>query len=139
MPRLAAMISTQCSSLHRLRGGPGGAGIHRNAPGPEGQRRLLQGMLFIAIGAYFSWCWSRTGQTLALKTWNLRVDRHQRSHPSRRAPIARYVLAYTLALPGLAYIARRSPPVRARSCALALGFSGCPRRPLVRSPAALAA
>jgi len=93
-------------------------------PGAEGQRRWLQVMLFIVIGAYFSWCWSRTGQTLALKTWNLRVIDTSGRHPSLARAVARYVLAYTLALPGLAYIALAHPSRAGALCALALGFVG---------------
>lgn len=29
--------------------------------------------LFSLFGIYFVWCWSRAGQTLAMKTWRLRV------------------------------------------------------------------
>jgi uncharacterized RDD family membrane protein YckC len=81
-------------------------------------------MLFIAIGAYFSWCWSRTGQTLALKTWNLRVIDGSGRNPSLARAVARYVLAYTLVLPGLAYIALAHPSRAGALCALALGFVG---------------
>ena len=37
------------------------------------RRVILQGAFFVAIGVYFVWCWTRSGQTLALKTWKLRV------------------------------------------------------------------
>ncbi|MDP3083167.1 MAG: RDD family protein, partial [Rubrivivax sp.] len=33
----------------------------------------LQAFLFIVIGAYFVWFWSRSGQTLAMQTWHIRV------------------------------------------------------------------
>ena len=94
------------------------------APGAQAQRLLLQAMLLIAIGAYFSWCWSRSGQTLALKTWNLRVIDTSGRHPSLARAIARYILAYTLALPGMAYIALVQPSGAGALCALALGFVG---------------
>jgi len=94
------------------------------APGAEAQRLLLQAMLFVAIGAYFSWCWSRSGQTLALKTWNLHVIDTGGRHPSLARAIARYILAYTLALPGVAYIALAQPSAAGALCALALGFVG---------------
>ncbi|MDE2397186.1 MAG: RDD family protein, partial [Burkholderiales bacterium] len=32
----------------------------------------LQALLFAVIGAYFIWFWSRSGQTLAMKTWRIR-------------------------------------------------------------------
>jgi uncharacterized RDD family membrane protein YckC len=43
------------------------------------QRHALQGQvglrafLFLVIGIYFVWFWSRTGQTLAMKTWHIRL------------------------------------------------------------------
>ena len=36
------------------------------------RRMLLQLFLFVVFGIYFSWFWSR-GQTLAMKTWDIRV------------------------------------------------------------------
>jgi len=66
------------------------------------QRTLLQLALFVVMGAYFVVCWTRTGQTLALKAWRLKVvDSDDRPPRSARA-IARYVLAWHLWLPGLA-------------------------------------
>jgi len=70
---------------------------------PEGPRRwTLQAWIFFVVGAYFVSCWVRTGQTLALKTWRLRVadDRGNRLRPV--TAIGRYVLSWTLVLPGLA-------------------------------------
>ncbi len=37
------------------------------------QRAALQASLFAAVGIYFVFCWTRTGQTLALKAWRLKV------------------------------------------------------------------
>lgn len=69
------------------------------APTP---RTILQAVLFIAIGAYFVICWTRTGQTLAPKAWRLKlVDTEDRPPRSGRA-IARYLLSWHLWLPGLA-------------------------------------
>ena len=40
----------------------------------EGWRqRLLQAFLLAVFAAYFLWCWLRGGQTLAMKTWRIRV------------------------------------------------------------------
>lgn len=87
-----------------------------------GRRMLVQVVLFIAVGAYFTWCWSRSGQTLALKTWKLQVVDAAGQPPNLPRAAARYVLAYTLALPGLLYIAAREPSPRGALTALALGF-----------------
>ncbi len=36
-------------------------------------RILLQAFCLIFISAYFIWCWTHGGQTLAMKTWRIRV------------------------------------------------------------------
>lgn len=36
-------------------------------------RWLLQGISLLTISGYFLWCWSHGGQTLAMKTWRIRV------------------------------------------------------------------
>lgn len=74
-------------------------------PLPPPRRWVLQAVLFVAIGAYFVYCWVRTGQTLAMKSWHLRVvDRDGRLLPPARA-VLRYLLAWSLFLPGLAFVA----------------------------------
>jgi uncharacterized RDD family membrane protein YckC len=40
----------------------------------EGWRmHLLQAFLLALFAAYFLWCWLRGGQTLAMKTWRIRL------------------------------------------------------------------
>jgi uncharacterized RDD family membrane protein YckC len=69
------------------------------------QRWTLQAVLFVAIGAYFAYCWTRTGQTLAMKSWHLRLLGAD-GHPlSLARAIARYVLAWHLFLPGALWYA----------------------------------
>jgi len=36
-------------------------------------RGLLQGFLFLVFAVYFTWFWSHGGQTLAMKTWRVRL------------------------------------------------------------------
>ena len=36
-------------------------------------RAALQGFLFLVLGIYFVWFWSHGGQTLAMKTWRIRL------------------------------------------------------------------
>lgn len=91
-------------------------------PLPPGPRTVLQGVLFLAIGAYFVWCWSWSGQTLALKTWHLKVLDDGGAPPSARRAIARYVLAWHLWLPGLAWVALFQTHALADLGALAVGF-----------------
>jgi len=56
------------------------------------------------FGVYFVWFWAK-GQTLAMKTWNIRiVDRHGRPVSQGRA-LARYLLSWVWFLPPLAAIA----------------------------------
>jgi len=70
----------------------------------DSRRHLLQAFLFVVFGIYFAWFWSR-GQTLAMKTWNLRlVDRHGRAVTQGRAAL-RYLLSWVWFLPPLAAIA----------------------------------
>lgn len=66
----------------------------------DARRPLLQAFLFVIFGIYFSWFWSR-GQTLAMKTWNIRVvDRAGRPVSQLRA-LWRYVLCWIWFLPPL--------------------------------------
>lgn len=64
----------------------------------EGWRlRLLQFFLIALFAAYFLWCWLRGGQTLAMKTWRIRVvakDGHGRLPP--RAALLRFLYALLL-------------------------------------------
>jgi len=87
------------------------------------QRTSLQAMLFIAVGVYFVWCWTRSGQTLALKTWRLRVAGPDGAPPSTPRAIARYLLAWHLFVPGLAYIAVSDAQRAQGLAALAVGFA----------------
>ena len=67
----------------------------------DDRRHLLQAFLFVVFGIYFGWFWSR-GQTLAMKTWGLRlVDRRGRPVSQGRATL-RYLLCWTWFLPPLA-------------------------------------
>ena len=72
--------------------------------------RTLQAMLFVVLGMYFAWFWSK-GQTLAMKTWHIQVvDTHGRPLTRIRA-LARYALAWLWLLPPLAMTAPFHLPV----------------------------
>jgi len=61
-------------------------------------RSMRQGVLFLAIGMYFVLSWRRRGQTLPMKTWNIRlVDAHGRT-PSLGRLLARYALIWPIPL-----------------------------------------
>jgi uncharacterized RDD family membrane protein YckC len=73
-------------------------------PLTPGQRWALQGVLFVAIGLYFAYCWSRGGQTLAMKSWGLKLESPGRPLTFGRA-LLRYVLAWHLLLPSVLVVA----------------------------------
>jgi len=86
------------------------------------QRWTLQAALFVAIGAYFVWCWSRSGQTLAMKTWRLRVVGPDGRPLGWRTAVLRYLLAWHLFAPGLAVVALFRAHIAGNVAAFALGF-----------------
>jgi uncharacterized RDD family membrane protein YckC len=92
------------------------------APLDHWQRLMMQATVFVALGIYFCWCWIRSGQTLALKTWNLRIIDAAGLNPTLPRAIARYVLSWTLFVPGLVYIALLQPSRAGGLAALAIGF-----------------
>jgi uncharacterized RDD family membrane protein YckC len=72
--------------------------------GLDARRPLLQAFLFVVFAIYFVWFWSR-GQTLAMKTWDIRlVDRLGQPVTQARA-LWRYVLSWAWFLPPLAALA----------------------------------
>lgn len=67
-------------------------------------RHALQAFLFVVLGIYFTWFWSK-GQTLAMKTWHIRVlDRAGQPLTQSRA-LLRYLLSWLWLLPPLAAMA----------------------------------
>ncbi|SMC29815.1 Uncharacterized membrane protein YckC, RDD family [Andreprevotia lacus DSM 23236] len=58
---------------------------------------------------YFAWCWRRGGQTLAMKTWRIRLVAHDGGPVSWRAAAVRFVAAALCWLPlfPLWFLARR--------------------------------
>ena len=67
-------------------------------------RHGLQAFLFVVFGIYFTWFWAK-GQTLAMKTWNIRlVDSLGRPVTQARA-LLRYLLSWLWFLPPLAALA----------------------------------
>lgn len=64
-------------------------------------RHVQQAFLFIVLGIYFTWFWAK-GQTLAMKTWHIRVvDTQGRALTQPRA-LLRYLLSWLWFLPPLA-------------------------------------
>ena len=64
-------------------------------------RHALQAFLFLIFGIYFVWFWAK-GQTLAMKTWNIRVVVSTTGQPvTQTRALARYVLSWIWLLPPL--------------------------------------
>ena len=66
-------------------------------------RAWQQALVFTVLGWYFAWQWRRTGQTLPMKTWHIRViDVRTGTPPSTARALWRYVLCWLWFLPPLA-------------------------------------
>jgi len=61
-------------------------------------RSARQLVLFLAIGVYFVLSWRKRGQTLPMKTWNIRLVNAQGQTPSLARLLARYVLIWPIPL-----------------------------------------
>lgn len=61
----------------------------------------LKMTLFVVLGVYFTYFWSRHGQTLAMKTWGLRLEGPDGRRPSPYRAVARYLFAWLWFLPAL--------------------------------------
>ena len=67
-------------------------------------RHGLQAFLFLIIGLYFTW-FGHKGQTLAMKTWRIRVVDEQGHALTQKRALLRYVLSWIWFLPPLAVLA----------------------------------
>lgn len=62
----------------------------------------LQAFLFVILAIYFTWFWSRSGQTVAMKAWHIRLLRAD-GRPVRQAQaLLRYLLAWLWFVPAWA-------------------------------------
>ena len=62
---------------------------------------MRQALAFLVLGAYFIHQWSRDGQTLAMKTWRLKLVRPGHGHLSLQTAAVRYLLSWMWVLPAL--------------------------------------
>ncbi len=65
-------------------------------------RHLAQAFILAIFASYFLWCWLRGGQTLAMKTWRVKVvlkDGHRRITPG--AALLRFLAALVLVPTGI--------------------------------------
>lgn len=65
-------------------------------------RTALIAVNFLVVGLYFIGLWVRSGQTLAMKTWHLRMLTDRGLALSPRRALARYLASYVWFLPPLA-------------------------------------
>jgi len=61
-------------------------------------RSTRQAVLFLAIGVYFVLSWRKRGQTLPMKTWNIRLVDARGHTPNTGRLLARYLLLWPLPL-----------------------------------------
>ena len=73
-----------------------------------GQRHALEGraglgLFVVAVLAwYFVWCWTRSGQTLPMQTWRIRLEDREGHLLRRGRALLRFAAAWIWVLPGLA-------------------------------------
>ena len=65
-------------------------------------RHALQAFMFVVLGIYFTWFWSRSGQTVAMKAWHIRLVGQDGMPVSQPRALARYLLSWFWFLPALA-------------------------------------
>lgn len=57
------------------------------------KRPLFQSWLVCVLAVYFVYCWTRSGQTLAMKTWRIRVAQTDGAPVCLRQALARFLFA----------------------------------------------
>jgi uncharacterized RDD family membrane protein YckC len=78
---------------------------------PLQSEAALRVYAFVIYGIYFTWFWSRRGQTLAMQTWRIALVTPNGGSPSQGRALLRYLLACLWFLPAtlLALLARLTP------------------------------
>lgn len=62
----------------------------------------LRAAVFLVLGAYFVWFWTRHGQTLAMRTWHLKLVTTDGQSIGHARAVSRYLLSWIWVLPALA-------------------------------------
>jgi uncharacterized RDD family membrane protein YckC len=60
----------------------------------------LRVFAFMVYGAYFTWCWSKTGQTLPMQTWNIKVVTADGQSLTQKRALLRFLLGWMWFAPG---------------------------------------
>lgn len=68
-------------------------------------RHLRMFWLFVVLGVYFVWFWTHGGQTLAMKTWHVKVVERDARALTRKRALLRYLTCWLVILPGPALVA----------------------------------
>ncbi|MDB5884537.1 MAG: domain containing protein [Polaromonas sp.] len=83
-------------------------------------RHPLQAFVFVVFGIYFVWFWAK-GQTLAMKTWHIRIVDVQGKPLSQQRALLRYLYSWMWFLPPLAATWLLDMPA-AKGAVLSLGW-----------------
>jgi uncharacterized RDD family membrane protein YckC len=65
-------------------------------------RHALESWLFIVLACYFVWFWCHGGQTLAMKTWRIRLVTRDGGSVTAARAAGRFLLSWLWFVPGLA-------------------------------------
>ncbi len=85
-------------------------------------RTALIAVNFLVVGLYFIGLWVRSGQTLAMKTWHLRMLTDRGLPLSPRRALARYLASYVWFLPPLALAGALQLPSPVAIAGLVVGW-----------------
>jgi uncharacterized RDD family membrane protein YckC len=69
--------------------------------------RAYHALLFAVVFGYFGWCWTRTGQTLGMKAWRMKLETHSGGRLGWSGAVGRFLLGASivvLAILGLWYL-----------------------------------
>jgi len=58
---------------------------------------LYHAVVLLAVFAYFGWCWTRSGQTLGMKAWGIRIETADGRRPGWGQAISRFLLGAAIA------------------------------------------
>lgn len=91
----------------------------------------LKAFLFVVLGVYFVYFWTRSGQTLAMLTWRIKLVGADNTPVRPGKAVLRYVLSWLWFLPalGLVYVAglKGAGPTMAVAAAGVLAYAGLAR------------
>mgnify|MGYP000952143631 CR=1 FL=1 len=96
--------------------------VHTLWPQADATHRGLRLAMWIVLGLYFTVCWHKTGQTLAMKTWHVRLVGQTSQPIGWWRAMLRYCLAWWLLLPGYGVVVVADLTAMAAALALIVGF-----------------